>query len=79
MAKVGVLSLCKEVHTCEKTPGSHSLGGQEEKQAGQAGGGSADAAWVMRPSLVLNQSLHLVHEVPGQLQDLLGVVSLSHF
>ena len=43
------------------------------------GGGSADAAWVTWSSLVLNQGLHLVHEVPGQLQDLFGVVSLSHF
>lgn len=45
----------------------------------QVGRGLGDAAWVTWSSLVLNQGLHLVHEVPGQLQDLLGVVSLGHF
>lgn len=40
---------------------------------------SAAGAGTRRPSLVLDESLHLVHEVPGQLQDLLGVVSLGHF
>lgn len=43
------------------------------------GGGSVDIAQVSRPSLVLDQCLHLVHEVPGQLQDVFGVVSLGHF
>lgn len=38
VAKVGVLSLCTEVHAREQMPGPCSLGGQEEKQAGQAGG-----------------------------------------
>lgn len=46
--------------------------------AGQAGGSPADTARARQPSLVLDQSLHLVHEVPGQLQDLLGVVPLGH-
>lgn len=78
-AKVGPVSLCTEVHAHRQTPGPRSPGGREEKWARQAGGSSADAAWARRPSLVLNQSLHLVHEVPGQLQDLLGVVSLGHF
>lgn len=72
-AKAGVLALCTEVHAREQTSGPRSLGGWEEKQAGQAGGRA-----VARPSLVLNQGLHLVHEVPGQLQDLFCVVSLSH-
>lgn len=50
--------------------------------AGRKGGQDrweADAAWAWWSSLVLDQSLHLVYEVPGQLQDLLGVVSLGHF
>ena len=72
-ARVGVLALCTEVHAREQTSGPRSPGGWEEKQAGQAGGRA-----VARPSLVLNQGLHLVHEVPGQLQDLFGVVSLGH-
>lgn len=73
VAKVGVISLCTEVHAREQTSGPRSPGGWEEKQAGQAGGWA-----VTRPSLVLNQGLHLVHEVPGQLQDLFCVVSLGH-
>lgn len=72
-AKAGVLSLCTEVHAREQMSGPRSLGGWEEKQAGQAGGWAP--TW---PSLVLNQGLHLVHKVPGQLQDLSGVVSLGH-
>ena len=38
VAKVGELSLCTEVHAREQMPGPCSLGSQEEKQAGQAGG-----------------------------------------
>lgn len=30
-------------------------------------------------SLVLNQRLDFVHKIPGELQDLFGVVALSHF
>lgn len=36
----------------------------------------AAASW---PSLVLYEHLHLVDEVPGNLQDLLGIVMLSSF
>lgn len=50
-----------------------------EKWAGQVDGSSADKAQGSRPSLVLDQSLHLVHEVPGQLQDVFGVVPFGHF
>lgn len=30
------------------------------------------------PSLVLDQSLHFIDQVPSQLQDLFGVVALGH-
>lgn len=39
---------------------------------------SAAASWP-QPSLVLYEHLHLVDEVPGNLQDLLGIVMLSPF
>lgn len=32
-----------------------------------------------RSSLVLDQNLHLMHKVPGELQNLLCVVPLGHF
>lgn len=79
-ARVGPVSLCTEVLAHRQTPGPRPpVAGRKSGHDRQAGGSSEDAAWVRRPSLVLNQSLHLVHEVPGQLQDLLGVVSLGHF
>lgn len=57
-AKVGVISSCTEVHAGNRRQ-DLAPGGWEEKQAGQAGGWA-----VTRPSLVLNQGLHLVHR-PG--------------
>lgn len=55
----------------DQRPGRALAGGQEGGGTGRVLAGAS--------SLVLNQSLHLVHEVPGQLQHLLGVVPLGHF
>lgn len=51
----------------------------EGEEAFKGSPGSLDASSSPRPSFVLNQSLDFIDKVPSQLQDLLGVVPLSHF
>lgn len=71
-AQVKSLALCTEVRTGPTDAGPRA-GLQEGK------GWTAGMPGRCGPSLVLDQNLHFVHQVPRQLQDLLRIVPLSHF